>query len=47
MNAKTNKWLSVVNVFAASRKAGSFWKKAAAKLESAGVDYKARLTGGK
>lgn len=47
MNAKTNKWLSVVNVFAASRKAGSFWKKAAVKLESAGVDYKARFTGGK
>lgn len=47
MNVKSNKWLAVVNVFAASRKAGSIWKKAAVKLETAGVDYKARFTGGK
>ena len=47
MNAESNKWLAVVNVFAASRKAGSIWKKAAVKLEGAGVDYKARFTGGK
>lgn len=40
------KWLAVVNVFAASRKAGSIWKKAALRLEAAGVDYKARFTGG-
>lgn len=42
-----NKWLAVVNVFAASRKAGSIWKRAAVGLEKAGVDYKARFTGGK
>ena len=47
MIEKQNKWLAVVNVFAASRKAGSIWKKAAVKLENAGVDYKARFTGGK
>lgn len=39
-------WLAVVNVFAASRKAGAIWKKAAVKLEMAGVAYKARFTGG-
>ncbi len=42
----TDKWLAVVNVFAASRKAGSVWKKAAVMLEDAGVAYKARFTGG-
>lgn len=39
-------WLVVVNVFAASKKAGSVWKKAAAMLEDAGVRYKAMFTGG-
>ncbi len=46
---KTDKkdiWLVVVNVFAASRKAGSVWKKAAVMLEEAGVAYKAMFTGG-
>lgn len=38
-------WLAVVNVFAASRKAGSIWKKAAAMLDEAGVTYKAMFTG--
>ena len=38
--------MAVVNVFAASRKAGSVWKKAAVMLEEAGVPYKARFTGG-
>lgn len=46
MSNTTDKWLAVVNVFAASRKAGSIWKKAALKLEQAGIDYKARFTGG-
>ena len=46
MSNTTDKWLAVVNVFAASRKAGSIWKKAAVKLEQAGKDYKARFTGG-
>jgi len=40
------KWMAVVNVFAASKKAGSVWKKAAVMLEEAGVPYKARFTGG-
>ena len=38
-------WLAVVNVFAASRKAGSVWKKAAVMLNEAGVPYKAMFTG--
>ena len=46
MSNTTDKWLAVVNVFAASRKAGSIWKKAAVKLEQAGIEYKARFTGG-
>ena len=44
---KKDIWLVVVNVFAASRKAGSVWKKAAVMLEEAGVRYKAMFTGGK
>lgn len=44
---KPDKWLAVVNVFAASKKAGSVWKMAAAYLEEAGVSYKAEFTGGK
>lgn len=39
-------WLVVVNVFAASNKAGSVWKTAAAMLDTAGVKYKAKFTGG-
>ena len=42
----SGKWMAVVNVFAASRKAGSIWKNAAVMLEEAGVPYKARFTGG-
>ena len=44
---KPDKWLAIVNVFAASKKAGSVWKMAAACLEEAGVAYKAEFTGGK
>ena len=44
--AESKIWMAVVNVFAASRKAGSIWKNAAAMLEEAGVSYKARFTGG-
>lgn len=40
------KWLVVVNVFAASRKAGSIWKGVASCMEEHGIDYKARYTGG-
>lgn len=46
MNDTDSRWLAVVNVFAASRKAGSIWKKAAVMLDEAGVRYKARFTGG-
>lgn len=43
---KMDIWLVVVNVFAASKKAGSVWKKAAVMLEEAGVAYRAMFTGG-
>ena len=46
MQTEKNHWLVVVNVFAASRKAGSVWKKAAVMMEEAGVPYKAKFTGG-
>ena len=41
-----DKWLVVVNVFAASKQAGSVWKKAAAMLDAASVPYVAKFTGG-
>lgn len=44
---KKDLWLVVVNVFAASKKAGSVWKRAAVMLDNAGVRYKAVFTGGK
>jgi YegS/Rv2252/BmrU family lipid kinase len=44
---KPDKWMAIVNVFAASKKAGSVWKMVAAYLEEAGVSYKAEFTGGK
>lgn len=40
-----DKWLVVLNVFAASRRAGSVWKKAAALLDAASVPYYVRFTG--
>ena len=48
MKVSENKdiWLVVVNVFAASKKAGSVWKKAAVMLDDAGISYKAMFTGG-
>ena len=46
-DSKNNEWLVVVNVFAASKKAGSVWKKAALMLEEAGVSYQALFTGGR
>ena len=42
---KKDIWLAVVNVFAASRKAGSVWKKAAGMLNDHGVNYKTMFTG--
>lgn len=41
-----DQWLVVVNVFAASKKAGSVWKRAAVMLDEAGVAYKVKFTGG-
>ena len=41
------KWLVIVNVFAASRKAGSIWKKAAALMEAEGISYEVKYTGGR
>lgn len=46
IDEKKDVWLVVVNVFAASRKAGSVWKRAAVMLEEAGIVFKARFTGG-
>lgn len=46
MQANKDQWLVVVNVFAASKKAGSVWKRAAVMLEMAGIQYKAMFTGG-
>lgn len=46
VSEKKDIWLVVVNVFAASRKAGSVWKKAAVMLDDAGIQYKAMFTGG-
>jgi YegS/Rv2252/BmrU family lipid kinase len=41
-----NKWIVIVNVFAASRKAGSVWKQAAALLDEASIPYSVQFTGG-
>ncbi len=46
VSEKKDVWLVVVNVFAASKKAGSVWKKAAVMLEDAKVPYRAMFTGG-
>ena len=46
MNAVGNIWLIVVNVFAASKQAGSVWKKVAALLDKADVPYLVKFTGG-
>jgi len=41
-----DRWLVEVNVFAACKKAGAIWKKAASMMDDASVDYKAEYTGG-
>lgn len=46
MCLNSDKWIVVVNVFAASKQAGSVWKKAAALLDEAAVPYVAKFTGG-
>lgn len=40
------RWLVIVNVFAASQKAGAIWKRSAAYMEAEGISYEARYTGG-
>lgn len=45
MSTKADKWLIVVNVFAASKRAGSVWKKAASLLDEVGVAYHVSFTG--
>lgn len=42
-----NKWIVIVNVFAASKQAGSVWKNAAALLDEAAIPYSVQFTGGK
>lgn len=38
-------WIIIVNVYAASRKAGAMWRDAEALLKSEGVDYQCCITG--
>lgn len=45
IKGECNRWLAVVNVFAASKNAGAVWKRAAVMLENAGVPYKSSFTG--
>lgn len=40
-----DQWIVIVNVYAASRKAGSLWREAEAMLKARGIDYHCRLTG--
>lgn len=46
MNLTENNWVVIVNVFAASKQAGSVWKKAAALLDEAAITYTVHFTGG-
>ena len=46
MGSVIDKWMVVVNVFAASKQAGSVWKKAASMLEESSVPYSVQYTGG-
>ena len=38
-------WIVIVNVYAASKKAGSLWRGAESVLKQYGVDYQCRYTG--
>ena len=40
-----DKWIVIVNVYAASKKAGALWRAAESRLREYGVDYLCRLTG--
>lgn len=46
MNHIDDRWLVIVNVFAASKQAGAIWKKAASMMDDASVKYKVEYTGG-
>ena len=39
------RWLVIVNVYAASKKAGALWRGAESQLKLYGVDYQCRMTG--
>lgn len=45
MIQKKDVWLIVVNVFAASRKAGELWRRAESMLKHKGIEYHCRYTG--
>lgn len=45
MKNMTDTWLIVVNVFAASKKAGELWRRAESMLKYKGVSYECRYTG--
>ena len=45
MKQKKNVWLIVVNVFAASKKAGELWRRAESLLKYQGIQYECRYTG--
>lgn len=45
LTENSDRWLVVVNVFAASRKAGSLWKKAEELLNLKKIPYHSRVTG--
>lgn len=45
MKQKNDTWLIVVNVFAASKKAGELWRRAESMLKYKGISYECRYTG--
>lgn len=45
MKQKKDTWLIVVNVFAASKKAGELWRRAESLLKYQGIQYECRYTG--
>ena len=45
MKQKKDIWLIVVNVFAASKKAGELWRRAESLLKQEGISYECRYTG--
>lgn len=45
MNERSTIWMAVVNVFAASKKAGALWNTVEKELQAHGVEYHSRMTG--